>query len=337
MSYDLLFGCCLLLFCCLTFVFCFSCFLLSHSTERQVQAVLAVLLICISFEIAGNPFAVIDDRYKILGRLELATLFVQWATMWCGSMIYASQDPDSKGFVVFLTVIVATMNIGMLIWLVVRLLMECVRESRESAAANEDGNEGGQITRIMSNLQMSIQRWRDGRVSEETLQARIRRRTVDAADDGNNMSCENPAIHIEMTERTVTAGEVKVENTENDADADTTAISILDAAVPNTSMHINPHWNRLKLSVNTTNHFKRSKDGKISIAGKKKKMKNKSKTNQQKRAKRLSIVMKAQRDSVAVQNTAGVNAAERKVSPPPPPKSLLLSVQKTREALSSNS
>ena len=117
---------------------------------------LAVLLICISFEIAGNPFAVIDDRYKILGRLELATLFVQWATMWCGSMIYASQDPDSKGFVVFLTVIVATMNIGMLIWLVVRLLMECVRESRENAAANENGNKGGKITRIMSNLQMSM-------------------------------------------------------------------------------------------------------------------------------------------------------------------------------------
>jgi hypothetical protein len=258
-------------------------------------------------------------------------------------MIYASQDPDSKGFVVFLTVVVATMNIGMLVWLVVRLLMECVRESRENAAAtaianaNANANESGKITRIMSNLQMSMQRWRDGRVSEETLQARIRRRTVDAADDGNNMSCENPAIHIEMTERTVTAGEVKVENTENDADADTTAISILDAAVPNTSMHINPHWKRLKLSVNTTTHFKRSKDGKISIAGKKKKMKNKNKTNQQKRAKRLSIVMKAQRDSVAVQNTAGVNAAERKVSPPPPPKSLLLSVQKKREALSSNS
>ena len=150
-----------------------------------------------------------------------------------------------------------------------------------------------------------MQRWRDGRVSEKTLQERIRRRTVDAADDGTNMSCENPAVLIEMTERTVTAaGEVKVEKTENDAD--TTAISTLGAAVPNTSMHINPHWNRLKLSVNTTNHFKRSKDGKISIAGKKKKMKNKSKTNQQKRAKRLSIVMKAQRDSAAVQNTTGV-------------------------------
>ena len=232
----------------------------------------------------------IDDRYKILGRLELATLFVQWATMWCGSMIYASQDPDSKGFVVFLTVIVATMNIGMLIWLVVRLLMECVRESRENAAAASTANEGAKITRIMSNLQMSMQRWKDARVSDETLQARIRRRTIDASKDRNNMSCENPAVHIEMVEHT---GEVKVENEENgENDVDTTSISILDdAAVP--AMHSNPHWkSRLKRSVKASNAFKSS-------------------AGQQKRVKRLSKVMKAKRDSSAVeQNTTAVNAAE---------------------------
>ena len=247
---------------------------------------LAVLLICISFEIAGNPFAVIDDRYQILGRLELATLFVQWATMWCGSMIYASQDPDSKGFVVFLTVVVAMMNIGMLIWLVVRLLKECVRESRENATAN--ANQGGKITRIMSNLQMSVQRWKDRRVSDETLQARIRRRTIDANKDRNNMSCENPAVHIEMAER---SGEVKVENEDN---ADTTAISILgDDAVPTTTTHSNPaHWKRLKLSVKTSNAFKGSSDGRIG--------KNQNQ-NQQRRAKRLSIVVKAKRDSAVEQ------------------------------------
>ena len=181
------------------------------------------------------------------------------------------------------------MNIGMLIWLVVRLLMECVRESRESAAANENGNEGGKITRIMSNLQMSMQRWRDGRVSDETLQARIRRRTIDASKDRNNMSCENPAVHIEMAER---SGEVKVENEENaDVDVDTTTISILDDdAVPTTTMHSNPQWKRLKLSLKASNTFnKRSKDGRI---GKKNQNKNK---NQQRRAKRLSIVMKAKR------------------------------------------
>jgi hypothetical protein len=103
-------------------------------TERQVQAVLAVLLICISFEIAGDPFYLVEQRFRILSRLELSTLFVQWATMWCGAMIFASQDPGSEGFVVFLTVVVATINIGMLVWLVVSLLMECVREQREEKA-----------------------------------------------------------------------------------------------------------------------------------------------------------------------------------------------------------
>ena len=89
-----------------------------------------------------------------------------------------------------------------------------------------------------------------------------------------------------MAER---SGEVKAENEENgDVDVDTTALSILDdAAVPTTTMHSNPHWKRLKLSVKASNAFKRSKDGRI---GKKNQNKNK---NQQRRAKRLSIVMKA--------------------------------------------
>ena len=143
------------------------------------------------------------------------------------------------------------------------------------------------------------------------------------------------------------SGEVKAENEENgDVDVDTTALSILDdAAVPTTTMHSNPHWKRLKLSVKASNAFKRSKDGRI---GKKNQNKNK---NQQRRAKRLSIVMKAKRDSAVEQNTRVVHAAEtgaaekkedddmkmkmNKVSPPPPPKSLLLSVQKKRESLSS--
>jgi hypothetical protein len=50
-------------------------------TERQAQMVLAVLLVCISLEIAGDPFKLFNDRFRILGRLEIATLFVQWATM----------------------------------------------------------------------------------------------------------------------------------------------------------------------------------------------------------------------------------------------------------------
>ena len=85
-----------------------------------------------------------------------------------------------------------------------------------------------------------------------------------------------------MAER---SGEVKVENEENaeneDVDTCTTAISILDnAAVPPTTMHINPHWKRLKRSVKAANTFKSS-------------------AGQQKRVKRLSKVIKAKRDSAS--------------------------------------
>jgi hypothetical protein len=196
-------------------------------------------------------------------------------------MIYASQDSDSEGFVIFLTILVATMNIGMLIWLVVRLLMECVRESQEDATENAttSGNEGGKIKRIMSDLQMSVQRWRDARVSEETLQARIRQRTIEASNDINNMSCENPAVHIEMVENT---GEVKVDLENNAENSETTAISIKDE-VP-TRMHSNPHWSRLKKSAKATNAFKAS-------------------SGQKNRTKRLSKLMKSRRNSALKQDT----------------------------------
>jgi hypothetical protein len=161
--------------------------------------------------------------------------------------------------------------------------MECVRESQEDATENAttSGNEGGKIKRIMSDLQMSVQRWRDARVSEETLQARIRQRTIEASNDTNNMSCENPAVHIEMVEST---GEVKVDLENNAENADTTAISILNAAEPNTTMHTNPHWNRLKKSAKATNAFKAS-------------------SGQKNRTKRLSKLMKSRRNSALKQDT----------------------------------
>ena len=212
--------------------------------------------------------------------------------MWCGSMIYASQDVDSKGFVIFLTILVATMNIGMLIWLVVRLLMECVRENQEDDDATANGDQVGKIKRIMSNLQMSVQRWRDGRVSEATLQARIRGRTIDADDGQHNTTRENPAVQIEMVESTAAAGEVKVVDNE-----DTTAISILDAAAPLSTMHSNPHWKRLKLSVKASNTLK-------SFAG------GSSNNNKQKRVKRLSTVMKARRNSALEQDNQETEEAK---------------------------
>ena len=143
----------------------------------------------------------VNDRFRILGRLELSTLFVQWATMWCGSMIYASQDQDSEGFVVFLTILVATMNIGMLIWLVVRLLMECGRESQEDDSnARQNGTRSSKIGEMVSDLQLLVQRWRAGRMTEEARQTRIRRRTIEADDTTMN---DNPALQIEMANTSI--------------------------------------------------------------------------------------------------------------------------------------
>ena len=125
-------------------------------------------------------------------------------------MIFASQDPESKAFVVFLTVIVAIINIGMLVWLVVQMAREYVHEQKEEAAKNDGA--GSSISEIFSNARDSVQRWRFNRMTPEAQQRVIRRRTIDAA-DGN--TAENP-VTIEMTgiydgEST---GEIKVDDDE---------------------------------------------------------------------------------------------------------------------------
>ena len=123
-------------------------------------------------------------------------------------MIFASQDPESKAFVVFLTVVVAVINIGMLVWLVVGMAKEYAHEQQEEAAKN--GDEGSSLSNILSNARDSVQRWRFGRMTPEAQQRAIRRRTVDAA-DGN--ATENP-VTIEMTGIYIgeSTGEIKVDD-----------------------------------------------------------------------------------------------------------------------------
>ena len=125
-------------------------------------------------------------------------------------MIFASQDPESKGFVVFLTVIVAIINVGMLVWLVVGMAREYAHEQKEEAAKNDGAT--STLSNIVSNARDSVQRWRFNRMTPEAQQGAIRRRTIDAA-DGN--TAENP-VTIEMTgiydgEST---GEIKVDDDE---------------------------------------------------------------------------------------------------------------------------
>merc|ERR1712166_1415088 len=106
--------------------------------------------------------------------------------MWCGSMIYASQDRASEGFVVFLSFVVAVLNIGMLLWLGVRLLLECNQERQdENRTRRERGGDNASSTfrRKMSDLTLSVQRWRHRRMTVEEQQTRTRRRTFEATDN----------------------------------------------------------------------------------------------------------------------------------------------------------
>jgi len=128
-------------------------------------------------------------------------------------MIFMSQDPESKAFVGFLTVIIAVINIGMLVWLVVQMVREYVHEQKEEAAKNDGA--GSSLSKRMSNARDSIQRWRFNRMTPEAQQRTIRRRTIDAA-DGN--TAENPVM-IEMTGvcNGESTGEIKVDDGEVDS------------------------------------------------------------------------------------------------------------------------
>ena len=128
-------------------------------------------------------------------------------------MIFASQDPESKAFVVFLTVVVAVINIGMLVWLVVGMAKEYAHEQQEEAAKN--GDKRSSLSNKLSNARDSVQRWRFGRMTPEAQQRAIRRRTIDAA-DGN--TAENPVM-IEMTGvcNGESTGEIKVDDGEVDS------------------------------------------------------------------------------------------------------------------------
>ena len=87
--------------------------------------------------------------------------------------------------------------------------------------------------------------------------------------------------------------------------------------------------NKFRSSISTASSSPSSSDNKL---------------GRKNRTKRLSKVMKSRRNSALEKNTkkeqaksiATAAADELKVSPPPAPESLLLSVKKKRESLSSN-
>jgi len=173
-------------------------------TERQTQMVLAVLLVCISLEIAGDPYKLVDESFRILGRLEIASLFVQWSTMWGGSMIFASQDKESEGFVMVLSIAIAFANIVLLAWSFKLFVVAYKSESdaekarllEEELAAN-----GGTVVQRATLFEIvhDKKRWVQSRLSSKaTTQKRLRSRTVSSKNLTNHTNV-NPLEGIEMS------------------------------------------------------------------------------------------------------------------------------------------
>ena len=104
----------------------------SIGTPRQAQIALLILFTCASLEIAGDPYKISSERHKILSRLELSSLFCLWGTMWCGTLIFASQGPDEEGLVMVLSIFIAVVNIGIMVWLVFQLVLESAYENGQS-------------------------------------------------------------------------------------------------------------------------------------------------------------------------------------------------------------
>ena len=129
--------------------------------QRQSQVALLLLLVCIILEIIGQPFREVTDSHRILKRLEIAALLVEYGTLWCGLMIYQS-GPKSQGMNAFMTICVVAANIGLTLWFVFLLIRACAGQTKDS--------------RI-------VQRIRSMVIGRD--QASISRRTFDARDSRN--------------------------------------------------------------------------------------------------------------------------------------------------------
>ena len=105
--------------------------------EKQAQVALLLLLICIVFEIYGDPYLMETSTHKILGRLELSALFIEWGTMWSGLMIFQLDDskPSDQGFAVTLTVLVVLTNTTLLISFVVQFIRAKMIERKAAKLA----------------------------------------------------------------------------------------------------------------------------------------------------------------------------------------------------------
>ena len=112
-------------------------------------------------------------------------------------MIFASQDKESEGFVMFLSIVIALANIVLLAWsfklFVVAYKNESDAERARELEAELAANGGIVVQRdTFLDILNDKRRWVQSRLSSKaTRQARTRSRTVDSSDP-RNQSRENP-------------------------------------------------------------------------------------------------------------------------------------------------
>ena len=112
-------------------------------------------------------------------------------------MIFSSQDPASKRFVEFLSVMLAGINIALFCWNIMHWLLALKRESAEEKRrklAEDLANGELHVVRretIWDDIGDKVKRIRSRMMSEEKRQARTRGRTFDSSDQQNE-SRSNP-------------------------------------------------------------------------------------------------------------------------------------------------
>ena len=136
--------------------------------EKQAQVALLLILICIVFEIHGDPYVMETPKHQILGRLELSALMIEWGTMWSGLVIFQMDDskPSDKGFAITLTIVVIVSNTILLLCFVVQFIRAKLHERKEAARLAALQPKKNKVTSFLS-AGFSALRQRFGSISGE--------------------------------------------------------------------------------------------------------------------------------------------------------------------------
>ena len=183
-----------------------------ESMQVHLTLMLVVMILLITAQV--RPFGGLE--HSLLQRLEMASLMAIFLTLWAGSVFYLypkCQDPMKPEGVTLAWCDALSVTVGIVDIVMVFVLIGCfvwlkARGRGGDDTGNAEDDSGGNMLRaVMTALRDQVNWFQSRMMSEEQRQARVRARTVEAAD---NNALENPAVAIEMPPRSTFADEVKV-------------------------------------------------------------------------------------------------------------------------------